>query len=103
MKSTAPFDIGTLIEATPDVYGGRPCLAGTRFPVLQVAVHYREGMTPEAIAGTYDGIDSVLVYAAVAYYLANRAQMDAEIAEEEALHDRLAAEQKATWAAARSA
>jgi len=103
MSSSAPFDIGTLIEATPGVYGGRPCLAGTRFPVLQVAVHYREGMTPEDIAATYEGLDLLRVNAAIVYYLANREAIDADILDEQTLHDRLAAEQRASWSTARSA
>ena len=79
MVSSAPFDIGTLIEATPGVYGGRPCLAGTRFPVLQVAVHYREGIAPRDLAERFGGLDLAAVHAAVAYYLVNREAMDAEI------------------------
>ena len=98
MSSSAPFDIGTLIEATPGVYGGRPCLKGTRFPVVQVAVHYREGMAPEKIAGMFEGLDLVRVQAAITYYLANREAIDADIRDEQALYERLAEEERATRA-----
>jgi len=79
MGSTPPFDIGTLIECTTGVYGGQPCLAGTRFPILQLAAEYNGGMSAEEIAATYEGIDLVRVFAGLAYYLANRAQIDAEL------------------------
>ncbi len=83
MASTAPFDIGTLIEATPGVYGGRPCLAGTRFPILQVAANFNAGMTPAEFAEYYEFLDLAHVYAGIAYYLANKAAIDAEMAKDE--------------------
>ncbi|MCC7363466.1 MAG: DUF433 domain-containing protein [Dehalococcoidia bacterium] len=92
MTAAAPVDIGTLITRTPGVYGGRPCLVGTRFPVLQVAACYRDGMSPEQIASEYGPLDLAAVYAGVAYYLANQAAIDAELEEREALSERLAAE-----------
>lgn len=78
---TAPqeVDIGTLIESRPDVYGGRPCLAGTRFPVLQVAADFRSGMSAPEIVATYEGLDEAHVHAGIAYYLANKKAMDAEL------------------------
>ncbi|MGK2964376.1 MAG: DUF433 domain-containing protein [Tepidiformaceae bacterium] len=78
MTSTAPFDIGGLIESTPGVYGGQPCLAGTRFPILQLAADFQSGRSPEEIAAAYEGLDLARVYAGLAYYLANREEVDAE-------------------------
>ncbi|MFN8615866.1 MAG: DUF433 domain-containing protein [Dehalococcoidia bacterium] len=93
MSSTAPFDIGTLITCTPGVYGGRPCLAGTRFPVSMVATHFAtlgaEGI--RVIVEDY-GMDEVKVHAAVAYYLANKRQFDEEMAEEERFWSQLQAD-----------
>ena len=102
MASTAPFDIGTLIEATPGVYGGRPCLAGTRFPVLQVAVAHNSGMTPEQIVEHFLDLDLAKVYAGVAYYLANKAAIDCELEEDARLYAECAAAQRAEWARAAS-
>ncbi len=79
MPSTAPFDIGTLITSTPGVYGGRPCLAGTRFPVLQVAAYVRDGWTAEQILEEYPHLGREKVHAAIAYYLANREAFHAEL------------------------
>ena len=81
MASTAPFDIGGLIESTPDVYGGEPCLAGTRFPVLQVAAEYAAGLSAEEIAESYAGLVLVKIHAAIAYYLANKSVIDAQLRE----------------------
>lgn len=87
---TAPaVEISSLITRTPGVYGGRPCLAGTRYPVMEVAVHYNAGDTPEEIAAEYE-LDLSHVYAAIAYYLANRDAVERDLAEDRALYDRLA-------------
>ncbi len=79
MATTAPFDIGTLITSTPGVYGGRPCLAGTRFPVLQIAAYVRNGWSPEDIMAEHPRLDEAKVYAGIAYYVANRADFHAEL------------------------
>jgi uncharacterized protein (DUF433 family) len=74
-------DISSLIVSTPGVCGGRPCLAGTRFPILELAVHYNAGETAEEVAAAYDlPLDGV--YAGYAYYLANRSAIDADLADE---------------------
>ncbi len=88
MTSSAPFDIGALIECTTDVYGGQPCLAGTRFPVIQLASEYREGARPEEIAANYE-LELEKVYAGVAYYLASQQRLDAELAYRAEEHEAL--------------
>lgn len=80
--ASALTDISALIVRSEGVQGGMPCLAGTRYPVLEVAVHYSAGATPEEIAAEYT-LPLPQVYAAVAFYLANRAAMDAELANEQ--------------------
>jgi uncharacterized protein (DUF433 family) len=35
------IDIGTLIEQTPGIRGGRPCVAGTGVSVLRIAGWYK--------------------------------------------------------------
>ena len=82
----AAVDIGSLVTMTPGVYGGRPCLEGTRFPILQLAVLHNERRSPEWIAEQY-GLPLVHIYAGVAYYLANRAAIDRELAEERTAYD----------------
>lgn len=91
MTAAAPVDIGTLVTQTPGVYGGRPCLEGTRFPILQIAVHYNAGTTPEELASDF-GLSLPHVYAGIAYYLANRAAIDKELEDDEREYLRMAAE-----------
>lgn len=94
MAAPATVDIGTLITRRAGVYGGRPCLAGTRFPVMQIALMHNEGLTPEKMKAEYSFLDLTAIYAAVAYYLANRAAVDAELAEFERVgREGLAAQQ----------
>ncbi len=95
MASSAPFDVGTLIEATPGVSGGRPCLAGTGMPVLQVAVLYLEGATAAEILDRYRHLDLARIHAGIAYYLANKAGFDAELRVERDAYERAVAEQQA--------
>jgi uncharacterized protein (DUF433 family) len=77
--------------------GGRPCLAGTRFPILQVAAEFEAGMTAEELIANY-GLDPAAACAGIAYYLANKAAVDAELAERE----REGAEALAQWQAERA-
>jgi uncharacterized protein (DUF433 family) len=93
MGSSAQFDIGTLITSTPGVYGGQPCLAGTRFPVSLVAAYAREGAAGILeLFEAYPWLDQAKVYAAVAYYLANQNEFELRFNEERQLWERLEAE-----------
>jgi uncharacterized protein (DUF433 family) len=76
-------DIGTLIWKSPHK-GGRACLAGRNITVSRIVNLWREPLTPEEIAEDQFGLDVVSVadvYAALAYYHANKAEIDNEIAE----------------------
>ena len=88
-------DIGTLIISTPETCGNRPRIAGTRITVQRIAVWYKMGMNPEEIISEIPHLNLAQVHAALAYYYANKQQIDADIADEEAKCDRLANEQKA--------
>ena len=86
-------DIGSMITCTPGTLGGRPRIDGTRIPVQAVAVHYKQGYSPEEIAQSYDHLTLAQMYAALTYYHANQAAIEAAIAEEEASYEKLAQEQ----------
>lgn len=88
-------DIGTLIVRTPGVHGGRPHIAGTGVTVLRIATWYKMGLGPEDIQGEIPHLPLAGIYAALAYYHANRDEVEADIALEEAEADRLEAEHRA--------
>jgi uncharacterized protein (DUF433 family) len=90
---TTPVDIGTLIERTPGVVGGRPRIAGTRMPVATIAHYWLAGNAAEQIVDrVFPHLDLAQVHAALAYYFANRQELDAEMEAEQAEYERLAAE-----------
>ncbi len=82
-------DIGTLIVRTPEIRGGRPRLAGTGVTVRRIVGWYKLGLTPEEIVAEIPHLTLAQVYAALAYYHANRDEIEQDIAEEEALADQL--------------
>src|SRR5256885_11421290 len=85
-------EIGSLLTRSPDVRHGRPCIAGTGITVHRVAIMYKMGYSPEEILAKYQHLYPAGVYAALAYYHANQAEVEAEIAADEAEADRIEAE-----------
>lgn len=82
-------NIGRLIIRDAGVRGGRPVIAGTGITVHRIANWYKLGLRPEEIAGRIGHLTLAQVYAALTHYHANRVEIDAEIAAEEAEADRL--------------
>jgi uncharacterized protein (DUF433 family) len=78
-------DIGRLIVRDPKIRGGRPILAGTGVTVRRIAVWYKLGLTPEEIADNFGHLSLSQVYAGLAYYHANRKEIEADLAAEEEL------------------
>ncbi|MBD2251781.1 DUF433 domain-containing protein [Nostoc parmelioides] len=76
----AIVDIGTLIVKTPQVAGGRPCIAGTRMTVQNIVMDSQADLSPQDIVTEYPYLSLAQVYAALAYYYANQEAMDREIA-----------------------
>lgn len=77
-------EIGSLIDQTPGVRGGRPCVAGTGVSVHRVAQWHNMGLIPEEIARKISHLSLAQVHAALAFYHANQAAIDADL-EAEAL------------------
>jgi len=77
------IEIGTLIDRDPAIRGGRPKIAGTGLTVRRIVGWYKMGMTPEEIALEYPHLTLAQVHAALAYYHANRDEIEADIAQEE--------------------
>ena len=82
-------DIGTFIVRTPEIRGGRPRIAGTGVTVRRVVGWYKLGRSPEEIVDRFRHLSLAQVFAALTYYQANREEIEADIAAEEAEADRL--------------
>ena len=81
--------LDSMLSRSADVCGGRICIGGTRITVHRVATLYKQGETPEEILQTYPHLSLGQVYAALAYYHANRAEIESELAQQDALYDEL--------------
>lgn len=79
---STPTDIGTLIVRSPDIRGGRPRIAGTGVTVRRIAGWHKLGYSVERIANEIGHLTIGQVYAALAYYYANRDEIDADLADE---------------------
>lgn len=84
-------DIATLIVRSPDTCGGRPRVAGTRISVQQIASLHKQGLSPTDILQDYEHLTLAQVYAALTYYYANSAEIEAYLAQELAEYDGLMA------------
>jgi uncharacterized protein (DUF433 family) len=83
--------LDTLLVRSPGVCGGRLRIEGTRITVLQLAALYRGGLSAEEIVEQYPHLTHAQVYAALAYYHANRPEIDEELAAESEEAERLEA------------
>ena len=77
-------DIGSLIGRSDDVRGGRPRVAGTGVTVQRIVGWYKQGLSPEEIRTEIPHLSIAQVYAALTYYHANRDEIEADLAAEEA-------------------
>ena len=78
------IDIGKLIESYPKIRKGRPCIAGTGVTVRRIAGWHNLGLSPEEIAAKIEHLSLAQIHAALAYYHANREEIDGDLAAEEA-------------------
>ncbi len=74
--------IDTLLVRTPDICGGRLRLDGTRITVNQLVVCYKEGLSAEDITGQYPHLSLAQVYTALAFYHANKVEVETELRQE---------------------
>ncbi len=81
--TTSTIDIGTLIDHHPEIRGGRPCIAGTGVTVQRIVGWYKLGLSPEEIVDRIGHLSLAQVHAALAYYHANRDEIESSIAVDE--------------------
>ena len=83
-------DIGTLVSRSSETGRDRPMIAGTKTSVSRVVVLYKQGANAEEISRRMSHLNLAQVYAALAYYHANRNEIEADLAEEDSEYWRLA-------------
>ena len=77
------------IDITAGVCGGRPRVVDTRMTVADIALmRLQMNLSLEEIAGVYD-LPLSAVYAAMAYYFENRAEIDLRSAEDASFIDEM--------------
>lgn len=96
--TTTSIDIGSLIVVDPALRGGRPCLAGTGMTVHAVAGLHEQGLSAKEIQAEFPDLDLSLIHAALAFYLVNRAQIQADWAADAALEAELTTAHPDGWA-----
>ena len=77
--------VSSYITTDPEVCHGRPCIAGTRIRVMDIVVAHEEGVSPAALQDHFATRPLRLaeIYAALAYYNDNKAEVEADFAEAE--------------------
>jgi uncharacterized protein (DUF433 family) len=83
------------IVTNPDVRDGKPCISGTGLRVIDVvSAHLFYHLNADEIAVQYD-VPLAGIYAALAYYYQNKAEIDAVIRTEKEAFARMKAEWQA--------
>lgn len=83
------IDIGTLITRTPELHGSTPHILGKGITVRRIVYWYKRGLSPEEISDRIGNLTLSEVYAALTYYHANTAEIEADIAQQTAEAKRL--------------
>ncbi|MFM2431840.1 MAG: hypothetical protein RLZZ511_3053 [Cyanobacteriota bacterium] len=81
-------DIGELISLSD-----RPCIAGTKISIQQIASLTHDGLSPQAIVDEYPQLSLAQTHAALTYYYANQATIDEALTQEQRLYDQMASAQ----------
>ena len=71
--------IETLLVSSANVCGGRLRIEGTRITVNQIVSLYKQGYTPEEIVDQYSNLSFAQVYTALAYFHANKEEIEADL------------------------
>lgn len=91
------MSIAELIESTPGVCGGKARISGTRIPVHRIALFYQLGYAPEEIINLLPSVTFSQIFAALAHALINPSEIEAALAEEEAVALELSPQQARTF------
>lgn len=96
-------DIGGLISPQASLIGKQACIDGTNVAVSLIARLHKRGVLPEEISKLHKRLTLAGTYAALAYYYANPAEIETNIAKEKEVLSLLAQDLKQpnlvrTWA-----
>jgi len=80
-------EIGAMITRDPALRGGRPIIAGTGVSVRAIAIENNRGLSPEEIAADRPPLSLAQIHAGLAFYHANKQEIDADIAAEEQAYE----------------
>jgi len=89
MATKQSVSLDSLLVRKPGYRDGRPCLKGTGITVHNVAVRYLQGGTVEEMCAANPDLDPSLFHAALAYYFANRGEIEADFERDRILDDEL--------------
>ncbi|MGB7442144.1 MAG: DUF433 domain-containing protein [Coleofasciculaceae cyanobacterium] len=78
--TTISIDIGTLITRTPGLDGGCPHIAGKGVTVRRIVTWYKRGLNAEEISDRVAHLTLAEIYAALAYYHANKTEIESDLA-----------------------
>jgi uncharacterized protein (DUF433 family) len=70
------FVLQSAVTTNPAIHGGEPILAGTATPVRAIAELWNQGMAAEEIPIHLPHLKLYQVFAALAYYLGHRDEID---------------------------
>jgi uncharacterized protein (DUF433 family) len=71
------------ITSSPDMFNGKPCIAGHRIRVMDIVVwHEKRGLSPDEIVGLFPTLTLGDVYAALAYYFDHQVEIEADFRHE---------------------
>ena len=92
MATSSATDLNSLLVSKPGFRNGWPCLRGSGITVHNVGVRFSQGVTIQEMCEQNPHLDPSLFYAAVAYYLANRAIIEQQLEDERLEVEKLASE-----------
>lgn len=76
-------EIDSLLTSAPNIRNGQRCISGTGISVNRIAILHNLGHSTEAIVRKYEHLTPAGVHAALAFYFANKQQIDSEIVADE--------------------
>ena len=67
------------IVCNSEICGGSPIIEGTRISVMQIALMWKGGDSPDEIASAYPHLKLTQIYDAISYYLDHQQEMEEQI------------------------